>query len=224
MADQTEANPNDGWIIEELPEGRSHILQLCDHEFEFLSESASVIDCDLEVLGKEIGEHHDPDGWGLISSFESRVSLGLVACQLYLAAIIGSGKPLGFAARDALGADNANATEKARKGLRRQRQKRKLDCLALGPRHSKGRSIAEIVHAAGNYVKHSPEEDIHTSTKQVLAPFRIWRDDTSDPEDTFDYPMTNLLSDLVKPRPHRLAPLVALLEQWREAVIASGLV
>lgn len=118
----------------------------------------------------------------------------------------------------------ADAGEKATKLLRQQRQKRKLDCLALGPKHSSGRSVAEIVHAAGNYVKHRPEEDIHVSTKQVLAPFRIWRDDTSDSEDTFDYPMTNLLWELVKPGPHSLAPLVALLEQWRETVVNAGLV
>jgi hypothetical protein len=224
MADPAETNPRDGWVIREIPEGRTHILQLCDHEFEFLSEFTGVIDRDLEVLGKEIDAHHDPDGWGLLDSFESRVSLGLVACQLYLTAIIGSGKPLGYEAREKLKADMANATKKDKDKLRQQRQARKEACLVLGPRHSSGRSIAEIVHAAGNYVKHSPEEDIHTTTKQVLAPFRIWRDDTSDPEDTCDYPMTNLLLDLVKPGPHQLAPLVALLEQWREAVILAGLV
>lgn len=97
MPDQMEANPHGGWVIEEVPEGRTHILQLCDHELAFLSEFATVVDRDLDELGEEIDSiiaaRGDPDGWGLLDSFESRVSLGLVACQLYLTGIIGSGKP-----------------------------------------------------------------------------------------------------------------------------------
>lgn len=36
-----------------------------------------------------------------------------------------------------------------------------------------------------------------------------------------DYPMGNLLCDVLKPAPPRFAELLRLLEQWRDAVIAD---
>lgn len=170
-----------------------HYRQLCDYDLNFLEEITDLLDKRLDRLHKEAGEHDDPDGWGIFDRMEHTIGVGLVVCQNYLTEIIGAADPA-----------------------------RKTRCLALGPRHRLGHSIAEVVNAASNYVKHHPEPLVRKSNIAILESFGVWKRDPMQQGGKYDYPMGNLFFEVLDPAPDRFSTLLALLAQWRDAVIAAG--
>ena len=179
----------------------THVLAEVDWELAFLHEIANVLDRDLNRLDKEIQGHPDPDSIGLLDDCENRAKLGFVACQLYISFVVGWGR-----------------------ARLPKRERPHQECLVRGPKHVNGLPIAQIVHAAGNYVKHHADGDIHKSTREVLAKSKFWRSEPSRAGEALDYPLANLLSQIVEPAPCRFAPLLALLEQWRDDLIAADLI
>ena len=114
----------------------THFRQLSDHELQFLEEFVEVVDHRLDRIEDEIAKHHDPDGYGLLDTWESTSRIGFVLCQNYLYDVIGR-----------------------RAGRDRQR------CFDLGPLHAKGVSYAAIINAAGNFVKHNQEAEPHLGSR-----------------------------------------------------------
>jgi hypothetical protein len=102
----------------------------------------------------------------------------------------------------------------------------KKACLPLGPTHAAGDSIASIVNAGANYVKHHAEarplDDLHLVA--VMHRLNVWEWNASQERDgAISYPMGNLLFEALKPAPRRFGELLPLLERWRDAVIEAGL-
>lgn len=168
-----------------------HYRQLVDYDLQFLEEVTSLLDRKLDALDEEIESHPDPDSFGLFDRSEYTIGLGLVACQNYFTAVMGP--------RD-------------RDGRAR--------CLSLGPRHPRRHSIAEIVNAGANYVKHHPEPLTNRTAIAILDSFGVWKHDRTQVGGRLDYPMGNLLFDVLRPAPPRFSELLRRLEQWRDAVLA----
>lgn len=155
-------------------------------------EVTGLRDRKLDALDEEIESHPDPDSFGLFDRSEYTIGLGLVACQNYLTAVMGP--------RD-------------RDGRAR--------CLGLGPRHPRRHSIAEIINAGANYVKHHPESLTNRTAIAILDSFGVWKHDRTQVGGRLDYPMGNLLFDVLKPARPRFAELLHSLTRWRDAVIAN---
>lgn len=174
-----------------------HCRQLCDYDLNFIEEITYLLDRRLDLLGREAAEHNDPDGWGIFDRVEHTIGVGLVVGQNYLTEIIG---PTSTA--------------------------RRLRCLALGPslalgpRHPLGHSIAEVVNAAANYLKHHAEPLTSKSNIALLQTLGVWKLDPMQEDTKCDYPMGNLFFEMLAPAPDRFSTLVRLLAQWRAAVIS----
>lgn len=168
-----------------------HYRQLADYDLQFLEEVTDLLDRKLDALDEEIESHPDPDSFGLFDRAEYTTGLGLVACQNYFTAVMGP--------RD-------------RDGRAR--------CLGLGPRHPGGYSIAEIINAGANYVKHHPEPLTNKTAIAILDSFGVWKNDWTEVGGRLDYPMGNLLFDLLRPARPRFGELLRSLMPWRDAVIA----
>jgi hypothetical protein len=169
---------------------RTHIRSLCDYDLEFLGEIVEMLDRHLDRLDEEANGHPDPDGSGILDRMEYVSGLGLVACQNYLAAVIGTGD--------------------------------KTQCLALGPKHANHHSIAEIVNAGANYVKHRAEPLTSKSNINILDAFGVWKHDATYQGGKYDYPIGNLLYAALYPLRPRFKTLLTLLQQWRDAMITAG--
>ena len=93
------------------------------------------------------------------------------------------------------------------------------ECRALGPKHAEsGLPVARIIHAAGNYMKHSAEGEPAKDTKDVLRTLGLWRNEDGW-ERAADYAMVNALYKLVG-EPMRVSRLLPLLSDWRDEVVA----
>lgn len=178
----------------------THFRQLSDHELQFLEEFVEVVDHRLDRIEDEIAKHHDPDGYGLLDTWESTSRIGFVLCQNYLYDVIGR-----------------------RAGRDRQR------CFDLGPLHAKGVSYAAIINAAGNFVKHNQEAGpIDRRHIDVFRKLCVWGRTYVDEErksieldEPIDYPMGNLFHAMMEPTPNRFSHVIPLLERWRDAVIET---
>lgn len=105
-----------------------HYREMADFDLDALEELLTMLDGRLDEIDTENETCPDPDQFGQYDRSEYLIGKGFVACQTYLTEVMG------------------HRTQKEKKAL-----------LSLGPRHSSGHSAAEIVHAAGNYVKHRAE-------------------------------------------------------------------
>ena len=158
-----------------------------DFDLDLLVEVLGVIDRQLAALERKASESPDPDGFGYYCRMEGIIGLGFVACQQYINATYGQlGDP----------------------------QKKKWDVIAAAPRHSEGRSFAEIVNAAANFWKHHDEwtgqRSDEARTREVLE---------SLVSSTNDYVMCNVLTSLVQPEEARFSSLVYQLTLWRDLQI-----
>jgi hypothetical protein len=159
---------------------------ILDFDLEFLEEAAALVDARLERLGRETHANPDPDSFGIFDQIEYITGFGFVACQTYTTAV-------------------AN---------RRKLEKRRA--LELGPSHRTGRSMAQLVNAAANHWKHSPEWSLDTPStqaKQTLEVIQSLGVDTNG-----SYPMANTLHEILRPLPARFANLIPFLIQWRGAL------
>jgi hypothetical protein len=90
--------------------------------------------------------------------------------------------------------------------------------LKLGPTHSCGHSMATLVKAVANYWKHAPEWTSPLSrraqvTADLIADLGVDVDSS--------YVVVNALSEMVRPRKHRIRHVVPFLSQWRNALHAT---
>ena len=107
-------------------------------DLDFLKAALALVDTRLDRLDKEAEENSDwidPDSSGNLDHTEYIIGFGFVACQMYTTAII--------------------SRRKIAKGEAR----------ALGPKHRTGRSMTELINAAANYWKHSPDWSIDAPSK-----------------------------------------------------------
>jgi len=162
---------------------------LSEFDLDFLRGAAALVDASLERLDREAGASLDPDAFGFFDKAEYLTGFGFVACQTYVTAV---------ASRSKLKA-------------------KKRDALAVGPKHRTGQPMAQLINAAANHWKHSPEWSLDTPTtqaKQTLDVIAALGVDTSG-----SYPLANMLYKMLAPHPARFANLIPFLAQWRDALL-----
>jgi hypothetical protein len=165
------------------------LVMIADFDLNFLRSAAALVDASLEQLDRESSASPDPDAFGIFDEAEYLTGFGFVACQTYLTAI---------------------ASQSNLKGKKRE-------ALALGPKHRTGHSMAQLVNAAANHWKHSPEWALDTPTSQakqtleVISSLGIGADSS--------YPVANMLYEILAPHPARFVHLIPFLTQWRDTLL-----
>lgn len=149
-----------------------------------------ILDID-SILSRHIDELSDDEAqaFGVFDHAEHITGLGFVVCQTYLSTVYGI---LGF---------------------------RKADALNLGPRHSSGQSIAEIINHAANFWKHNSEWVLGSDSqrkKYIENSFEL----LGYPLET-DYPLSGVLTELTSPEPAGFAAIGKKLEMWKNSVLIS---
>jgi hypothetical protein len=161
---------------------------ILDFDLDFLRAAAALVDARLDRLDGQACESPDPDSFGIFDEVEYITGFGFVACQAYATAV---------ASRSKL-------------------KSKKREALALGPKHRTGRSMAQLINAAANHWKHSPEWSLDaptTQAKQTLEVISSLGVDT-----TGSYPVANMLYEILTPHPARFANLIPFLTQWRDTL------
>jgi len=77
--------------------------------------------------------------------------------------------------------------------------------------------MAQLVNAAANHWKHSPEWALDaptTQAKQTIEVISTLGVDTND-----SYPVANMLREILTPHKARFVNLVPFLTQWRDALL-----
>jgi len=162
---------------------------IVDFDLDFLRAAATLVDSNLDRLHAESRSSPDPDAFGIFDEVEYLAGFGFVACQAYATAVV-SRSPL--------------------RGNKRQ-------ALARGPKHRTGQSMAQLVNAAANHWKHSPEWALDaptTQAKQTIEVISTLGVDTND-----SYPVANMLREILTPHKARFVNLVPFLTQWRDALL-----
>jgi hypothetical protein len=157
-----------------------------DFDLNFLKAAVSLVDDSLARLDREADTSPDPDTFGVYDEVEYITGLGFVACQTYATAIV----------------------------CRSKLKNKKREALALGPKHRTGRSMVQLINAAANHWKHSPEWSLAvptTQAKQTLEVISSLGVDTNG-----SYPVANMLYEMLTPHPARFANLIPFLTQWRD--------
>jgi hypothetical protein len=161
---------------------------ILDFDLEFLRAAVTLVDGSLERLSGEANSNPDPDAFGIFDELEYISGFGFVACQTYVTAV----------------------------ASRSQFKNKKHEALALGPKHRTGRTMAQLINAAANHWKHSPEWSLDaptTQAKQTLELISGLGVDTNG-----SYPVVNMLHEMLTPHPARFANLIPFLTQWRDAL------
>ena len=162
---------------------------IADFDLDFLKSAAALVDASLERLDRESGASPDPDAFGIFDEAEYLTGFGFVACQTYLTAI---------------------ASQSILKGKKRE-------ALALGPMHRTGQSMAQLVNAAANHWKHSPEWSLDTPSVQAKQTLEVISGLGVDISGS--YPVANMLYEILTPHPARFASLIPFLTQWRNTLL-----
>ncbi len=160
-----------------------------DFDMDFLRQAVALVDASLERLDRRANASPDPDQFGIFDEMEYITGFGFVACQAYATAAVSGSKLRG----------------------------KKREALMLGPKHRTGRPMTELINAAANHWKHSPEWSLDTPTtqsKQTLEVFSSLGVDTN----RGSYPVGNMLHKILAPHPARFAKLIPFLTQWRNAL------
>jgi hypothetical protein len=95
----------------------------------------------------------------------------------------------------------------------------KVKAIMIGPVHRSGRTAVSIINHAANYWKHRDEwilDSSDTKRKRIAEVF----EDVGFPVDT-DYPLSGILTELVTPSAAAFAPLLLVLESWRDDLYKS---
>jgi hypothetical protein len=163
---------------------------IVDFDLDFLRAAAALVDSGLDRLQSESRSSSDPDVFGIFDEVEYLTGFGFVACQTYATAVVS----------------------------RSQLRGNKREALARGPKHRTGRSMAQLVNAAANHWKHSPEwalEAPATQAKQTIEVISSLGVNSSD-----SYPVAKILREILAPHKARFENLVPFLTQWRDALLA----
>ena len=161
---------------------------IIDFDLDFLRAALGLVDASLARLHENARSSPDPDGFGIFDEVEYITGFGFVACQTYATAVV---------------------------SLSHLRN-RKREALALGPKHRTGRSMAELVNAAANYWKHSPEWSLDAPTAQAAQTIEVIS--TLGVATDASYPIANALREILTPHPARFANLIPFLTQWRDVI------
>ncbi|MCF6325402.1 MAG: hypothetical protein L3J89_13965 [Gammaproteobacteria bacterium] len=157
-----------------------------DAELSYLEELLNSIDKIISEITSKIKCSVDPESDGILDKGEYFIGVGFCAMQRYLVDVL--------------------QDKKIDKGL----------ALQLGPKNKDGVAISIVVHAAGNYWKHSPE-------------WHIWMDELDDrSQKTVDrlvshdghawYVLSDVLHELCNEKELSLCSCIPHLEKWRFAV------
>lgn len=87
----------------------------------------------------------------------------------------------------------------------------------LGPKTKRAVPIAELIHSAANYWKHSPEWHIWLQILEKRSQRTI--DSTLHGRDSADYPLSCLLADFCEGQKPSLVSCLPYLAEWRHAVL-----
>jgi hypothetical protein len=155
-------------------------------DLDFLRDAVALVDARLDRLYREARTSPDPDEFGIFDQIEYLVGFGFIACQTYATAV----------------------------ACRRKIDKR--EALALGPRHRTGRSMVQLVNAAANHWKHSPEWSLDAPTIQAAPTLEAISSLGVDTNGS--YPLANTLHEILTPHQARFANLIPFLTQWRDAL------
>jgi len=162
---------------------------ILDFDLNFLESAVALVDGNLARLHNDSHSSPDPDAFGIFDELEYITGFGFVACQTYATAVV------------------------SRSNLRNK----KHEALALGPKHRTGRSMVQLVNAAANFWKHSPEWSLDAPTAQAAHTIEVISSLGVDAHAS--YPIANALHEILTPHPARFANLVPFLTQWRDALL-----
>lgn len=156
-------------------------LDSLDFEKEFLRDCFALVDARISKLETYINPSDPEPDCYIFDPIDHILGVGFVAAQRYIASVCG--------------------WFNVPKG----------HALRLGPKHSSGLSIAEIVNATANFWKHceEPGTGIREDTKRILTSIRVNHEGS--------YVVSNTLAEIgIK----RISELMASLVAWRDSVIA----
>ncbi len=161
---------------------------ILDFDLDFLKEATALVDGRLEQLERKAEDSPDPDMYGVYDRAEYITGFGFVACQTYATGVMSLSKS----------------------------KVEKRDALALGPKHRTGLTMIELINAAANHWKHSPEWSLDApaphaqKTLKVIAILGV--------NSHGSYPVANMLHHILTPHPARFANLIPFLTQWKDAL------
>lgn len=164
--------------------------QWIDFEIDLLRNLINVLDIQFQKLAEDIGKCPDPDSFGLFDLAEGMAGMGFVTCQWYLTTTYGW-----------LKIDKPSA-------------------LKLGPEHSSGLTIVEIINHAGNYWKHHEEwlaSKREKDAERIIAAFTKLGIDCEN-----GYALTSVLASVNRQEKYmQFVPLIPLLEEWAKEVLKA---
>jgi len=165
--------------------GRGENVEFADAKLSYLEELLCSIDRSLLSVNDKIQK---ADVWGVgcyCDKGEYFIGVGFCAMQRYLFDVL--------------------EDVKLDPGLAR----------TLGPKSSIGIPVAEVIHAAGNYWKHSPEWHIWLEKLRLCSQKTV--DSILHGKESADYPLSDLLVELVG-GDFRLSNCLPYLIKWHLAV------
>ena len=145
-----------------------------------------MVDASLERLDGKGAVSPDPDAFGIFDEMEYIIGFGFVACQTYATAVVSRSK---F-------------------------KSKKHEALVLGPKHRTGQSVIQLINAAANHWKHSPEWSLDTPTTQAKQTLKVISSLGVDTNGS--YPVANMLHEILAPHQARFENLLPFLMQWRD--------
>ncbi len=160
-----------------------------DFDLDFLKEATALVDGRLERLEGKAEASPDPDMYGVYDRAEYITGFGFVACQTYATGVMRLSKS----------------------------KVEKRDALALGPKHRTGPTMIELINAAANHWKHSPEWSLDAPSPDAQKTLQVIASLGVNPQGS--YPVANMLHHILTPHPARFANLVPFLTQWRDALL-----
>lgn len=166
--------------------GKNNEFLFVDAELSYLEELLGSIDKILSEINSKIKYSIDPESDGLCDKAEYFVGTGFCAMQRYLVDVL--------------------QDKKIDKGI----------ALQLGPQNKEGVAIALVLHAAGNYWKHSPEWHIWIDELDNKSQRTIDRLVSHD--GPASYVLIEVLAELCNGEELSLRSCIFYLEKWRYAV------
>lgn len=169
-----------------MTSGEGNDFVFVDAELSYLEELLGSIDQILSDVILRIKNSTDPVSDGLCDKGEYFIGAGFCAMQRYLVGVL--------------------QDQKIDKG----------EALQLGPKNKEGVAISLVVHAAGNYWKHSPEW--HIWTEKLNARSQKTIDRLINHEGPAWYVLSDVLADLCNGNELSLRSCIPYLKKWRHAV------
>ncbi|MDA8154179.1 MAG: hypothetical protein M0003_15945 [Acidithiobacillus sp.] len=169
-----------------ITSGKHNDLIFGDAELSYLEELLCSIDKNLSDINLRIKHSIDPESDGLCEKGEYFIGAGFCAMQRYLADVL--------------------QDKRIDKGV----------ALQLGPKNKNGVAISLVVHAAGNYWKHSPEWHIWMDELDARSQKTI--DRIISKEGPSCYLLSDLLAELCDEKELSLRSCIPYLKKWRYAI------